>query len=333
VAIRKLILAGDIGGTKTKLALYSIANGRLRSEVEETYASKEYSGLEAMLKEFRAAHPKPIARACFGIAGPVLDGTVKTTNLPWVIRAQRIARVLSIKNVALLNDLETTAYGIFTLKPRELFPLNRGQARKSGNKALIAAGTGLGQATLYENGGNYLPSASEGGHGDFASRNEIEIELLRYLIGKYGRVSYERVVSGPGLWNIYEYLKQSGRVEEPAWLAKELAEASDRSAAVTKFALSGESAICERALEMFVSVYGAEAGNLALRAQATGGLYVGGGIAPKIIDKLKEPTFMHAFTDKGRYTDFLAAVPVWVILNDELALQGAAYYGAFRAHD
>jgi glucokinase len=330
VASRKFILAGDIGGTKTNLALYWLQGGKLQVAAEETFSSKDYAGLEPVLKEFRASHAQPLARACFGVAGPVLDGVVRTPNLPWVIRAARVAKVLKLRTVTLLNDLEATAFGIFTLKPSELTPLNPIRGKRVGNKALIAAGTGLGEAVLYHAGGEFVPSASEGGHGDFAPRNEIEIELLRYLIGKFGHVSCERVVSGPGLWNTYEYLKQSGRLEEPSWLANELAAASDASAAVTRFALAGESAICERALEMFVSAYGAEAGNLALRAKATGGVYLGGGIAPKILGKLEGKTFMRAFTDKGRYAEFLSAIPVWVILNDHAALQGAAYYAAFR---
>jgi glucokinase len=332
VASQKFILAGDIGGTKTNLALYALQSGKLQVEAKETFRSTDYSGLKAVLEEFRADHAQPILRACFGVAGPVLDGKVKTPNLPWVIRASQVAKTLKLKTVALLNDLEATAYGIFTLKPRELFTLNAAKGKRPGNKALIAAGTGLGEATLFDNGDEYFPSASEGGHGDFAPRNEIEIELLRYLFGKFGHVSYERILSGPGLWNIYEYLKQSGRLEEPRWLNDKLAAANDRSAVVTQLALAGESTICERALEVFVSVYGAEAGNLALRAKATGGIYLGGGIAPKILGKLKERTFMSAFVDKGRYGEFVSTIPVWVILNEEAALQGAAYYAAFRVH-
>jgi len=333
VARQKLILAGDIGGTKTHIALYASERDKLHLEAQETYSSKDYPGLEEVLKEFRDQNKQPILRACFGVAGPVLNGTVKTPNLHWVIRASRLTRSLKLKTVTLLNDLEASAYGIFTLKPRELVSLSPGKGKRLGNKALIAAGTGLGEAVLYHDGAEYVPSASEGGHGDFAPRNEIEIELLRYLIGKFGHVSFERVLSGPGLWNIYEYLKQSGRLEEPRWLADKLEAADDRSAVVTQLALAGESAICERALELFVSSYGAEAGNLALRAKATGGIYLGGGIAPKIIGKLKQPTFMHAFTDKGRYGELLTGIPVRVILNEQAALQGAAYYAAFKAHD
>ena len=332
MASQKFILAGDIGGTKTSLALYSLRSGKLKVEAKETFPSKDYSGLEAVLKEFRADQTQSILRACFGVAGPVIDGKVKTPNLPWVIRAGQVAKAFKLKTVTLLNDLEAAAYGIFTLKPRELFTINSGKGKRPGNKALIAAGTGLGEAALFDNGEEYFPSASEGGHGDFAPRNEVEVELLRYLIGKFGHVSYERVVSGPGLWNIYEYLKQSGRLEEPRWLTDKLAAAIDPSAVVTQLALAGESAICERALELFVSVYGAEAGNLALRAKATGGIYLGGGIAPKILGKLQDQTFMRAFTDKGRYGELLSGIPVRVILNEQTALQGAAYYAAFRAH-
>jgi glucokinase len=332
VASKKLILAGDIGGTKTHLALYALESGKLQVEAKETFRSKDYSGLEGVLEAFRAHQRQPILRACFGVAGPVLGGKVKTPNLPWVIRTAQIAKTLKLKTVAILNDLEAAAYGIFTLKPRELFTLNPGKSKRPGNKALVAAGTGLGEATLFDDGEEYFPSASEGGHGDFAPRNEIEVELLRYLFGKFGHVSYERVLSGPGLWNIYEYLKQSRRLEEPRWLHDKLAAANDRSAVVTQLALAGESAICERAVEVFVSVYGAEAGNVALRAKATGGIYLGGGIAPKILGKLKGRTFMRAFVDKGRYGELLSAIPVWVILNEETALQGAAYYAAFRVH-
>jgi glucokinase len=228
----------------------------------------------------------------------------------------------------LLNDLEAAAYGIFTLQPGELLPLNKGTPRRPGNKVLIAAGTGLGEATLYDDGHDYHPLASEGGHGDFAPRDETEIGLLRYLIEKFGHVSYERVVSGPGLANIYEFLRDRGRMEEPGWLKEKIAAAEDRSATISQEGLAGSAAICVKALDLFVSVYGAEAGNLALRGKATGGVYIGGGIAPKIVTKIKDGTFMRAFLDKGRYQDFLSPVPVRVVLNSQSALQGAAYYAA-----
>jgi glucokinase len=310
------------------LALFSPQGERLEALIKKTFPSKEYSGLEPVLKEFLADYRASIGRACFGIAGPVIDGQVKTPNLPWVVNAAELADNCNLSSVALLNDLEATAYGIFTLQPQELLSLNDGTARRPGNKVLIAAGTGLGEATLYDDGRDYHPSASEGGHADFAPRNETEIDLLRYLIKKFGRVSYERVVSGPGLANSYEFLRDGGRMEEPEWLKEKIAAAEDISAAIAQEALAESCVICVKALDLFVSVYGAEAGNLALRGKAIGGVYIGGGIAPKIVDKIKDSTFMRAFLDKGRYRDFLAVVPVQVILNSQAALQGAAYYAA-----
>ena len=325
-----LILAGDIGGTKTHLALFASHGEKLQVQVKETFSSQRYPGLEPVIEEFLAGQQPTIGRACFGIAGPVIDGQVETPNLPWVVNAAKITRAFKINSVALLNDLEAAAYGIFTLEPDELLTLNEGMPRRPGNKVLIAAGTGLGEATLYDDGRDYHPSASEGGHGDFAPRDETEIDLLRYLIERFGHVSYERVVSGPGLAHIYEFLRDSGRMEEPGWLKDRLAAAEDMSAAISQEGLAGRAAICVKSLDLFVSVYGAEAGNLALRGKATGGVYIGGGIAPKIATKIKDGTFMRAFLDKGRYQDFLSPMPVKVILNSQSALQGAAYYAADR---
>jgi glucokinase len=327
-----LILAGDIGGTKTHLALFSRRNGKLREEERKIFASQSYSGLKPVLQEFLGSHQRPIEGACFGIAGPVVDGKVKTTNIPWLVDGEEIATALSLGSVALLNDLEASAYGIFTLEPHELFTLNEGVSGRRANKVLIAAGTGLGEATLYDDGRDYHPLASEGGHGDFAPRDDTEIDLLWYLIKKFGHVSYERVVSGPGIANIYAFLRDSGRIEEPGWLKEKIAAAEDASAAISQEGLAGNSAIAVQTLDLFVSVYGAEAGNLALRGKATGGVYVGGGIAPKILAKLKDGSFMRAFLDKGRYRELLSSIPVRVILNDKAALQGAAFYAAFRAH-
>lgn len=326
----KLVLAGDIGGTKTNIALFSVHGEKLRAESERTFQSKRYSGLTPILKEFGDSR-SVLEAACFGVAGPVVDGRVKTTNLPWIIDSEELRRTLKIDAVHLLNDLEASAYGIFTLEDDEFFTLNEGKMRHAGNKALVAAGTGLGQAILYDDGHQFRPLASEGGHADFAPRNEIEIELLRYLMGRFGHVSYERVLSGPGLVNIYRFLKEGRGMEEPAWLAERFAAGDDPGAIVSKAALAKEAEICVKALDMFVSLYGAEAGNMALRAKSVRGLYVGGGIAPKIIDKLKDGSFMRAFVDKGRYSDMLAAMPVQVVLNEKTALRGAAYYAAFPA--
>lgn len=330
---RDLVLAGDIGGTKTHLALFSVRGKKLHSEALRTFPSKGYSGLAPVLQEFLAADQNKIDSACFGIAGPVVDGKVKTPNLPWMVDTVELRRALKLDAVSLLNDLEAGAYGIFTLDNDEFCTLNKGVMRESGNKALIAAGTGLGQAILHDDGRHFHPLASEGGHADFAPRDELEIELLRYLIGRFGHVSYERVISGPGLFNIYRFFRESRGEEEPKSLTEQFAAADDASAVISKAALAKEAEICVKSLELFVSIYGAEAGNLALRAKSVRGLYIGGGIAPKILAKLKDETFMRAFVDKGRYTDLLAAIPVQVILNDKAALRGAAYYAAFLAGD
>jgi glucokinase len=329
MAARNLVLAGDIGGTKTNLALFSVHGEKLRSESFRSFPSKRYSGLEPVLQEFLAVDKHSIDSACFGIAGPVVDGKVKTPNLPWMVDSSGLSHSLKLDSVGLLNDLEATAYGIFTLENEEFHTLNEGVMRHSGNKALIAAGTGLGQAILYDDGCHFRPLASEGGHGDFAPRNDLEIELLRYLIGRFRHVSYERVLSGPGLFNIYRFFKENRGLEEPKWLTERLSTGDDPNAVITKAALANEAEICVKMLDLFVSLYGAEAGNLALRAKSVRGLYVGGGIAPKILDKLKDGTFMRSFVDKGRYADLLAAIPVQVVLNDQAALRGAAYYAAF----
>jgi glucokinase len=328
-----LILAGDIGGTKTHLALFSYDNNNLKAEFQRTYPSQEYSGLEPVLHEFLATGKHWIGRASFGIAGPLVDGKVNPPNLRWVVDPVSVAKTLELPSVSLLNDLEAAAYGIFTLAPDEFLVLNEGVIRRPGNKVLIAAGTGLGETILFDDGKNYYPLASEGGHADFAARNELEIELLRYLIGRFGRVSYERVVSGPGLTNIYDFLKDKAGFAVPDPFAERIAAAEDPSPLISRAALAGEPEIAVQALKMFVSVYGAEAGNLALKGKAIGGVYVGGGIAPKMLNKLKDGTFMQAFNDKGRYQDLVSSIPVYVILNEKAALRGAAYHATFGRTD
>jgi glucokinase len=333
MAHRDLVLAGDIGGTKTHLALFSAQGEKLRSESLTTFPSKRYSGLVPVLRDFLAGDQHKVDAACFGIAGPVVDGKVKTPNLPWMIDVGELRHALKLESVTLLNDLEAGAYGISTLNDDEFCPLNEGTLRHSGNKALISAGTGLGQAILHDDGRHFHPLASEGGHADFAPRDELEIELLRHLIGRFGHVSYERVLSGPGLFNIYRFFKESRGLEEPQALSAQFAAADDPSAVISTAALANEAEICVKSLDLFVSIYGAEAGNLALRAKSVRGLYIGGGIAPKILDKLKDGAFMRGFVDKGRYADLLAAIPVQVVLNDQAALRGAAYYAAFLSND
>ncbi|MBI2089884.1 MAG: glucokinase [Deltaproteobacteria bacterium] len=322
------ILAGDIGGTKTNLALYSVQEGRLSLISTRSFQSRDYPDLGSLLKEFLLDASGTVTRACFGIAGPVVGDKVETPNLPWVIDGRELARSFGLSRVLLINDLEATAYGILNLGPGELVSLNQGLSEQKGNMAVIAAGTGLGEAILFWDGKDHRPFASEGGHADFAPRTPVEIELLGYLTCRFGHVSYERVVSGPGLLNIYGFLRDSHRFVEPSWLKERFLE-GDPGSVISEAALDHGVEICVTALDLFVSIYGAEAGNLALKAKATGGFYVAGGIAPKILPKLKDGAFVRAFMEKGRFSDFLSKIPVHVVLNEEAALQGAAYYAAF----
>jgi len=323
-----MILAGDIGGTSTRIGVFETAGSRLTPVVEEVYSSREHAGLDQIVRKFVSTHSLSITCASFGVAGPVRNGRSETPNLPWVVDARALAAELGIEGVGLINDLEANAYGIAALAPEDFVVLNEGEANATGNAALISAGTGLGEAGLHWERGRHAPFASEGGHTDFAPRNELEVELLFYLLRKHKRVSYERVLSGPGLYNIYQFLRDSGRGEEPPSLAEKLRD-KDPAPIISQAALDGSSDLCVRALDMFVSLYGAEAGNLTLKLMATGGLYIGGGIAPRIIDKLREPTFWTAFTTKGRLSPLLEATPVRVIMNDRTALLGAARLAAF----
>lgn len=326
-----MILAGDIGGTNTRLALFDTPVTMSVPAAVEVFPSKKYRGLEEVLEAFRGKHSQPIEAAAFGIAGPVLQGRCQTPNLPWVVDAASVSAVLRLESIDLVNDLEANAHGISLLGPDDFEVLQPGVEDPQGNRALISAGTGLGEAGFVEVGGSYIPYACEGGHCDFAARNEIEIELLRYLLARFGRVSYERVLSGPGLFNIYQFLRDTGRGEEPAWLAEELRQV-DPPVAISKNALSGRSALCVLAMDQFVCFYGAEAGNLALKAMATGGVFLGGGIAPRILPKLKEPGFLAAFADKGRISQMLKNIPVRVVLNDKTALMGAGLVASRRVH-
>jgi glucokinase len=325
-----MILAGDVGGTKVHLALYDFINGKLQYTRDERYPAKNYTGLEEIVKEFLGADK--VTAACFGVPGPVRNGRLRLTNLPWTLDSHELSTGLSIDHVFLINDLEANGYGIAELSKDQVCTLSEGDASQAGNRTLIAAGTGLGECILVWNGRTHIPNPSEGGHADYGPRNEDEIDLLRFLKQKYnGRVSYERVVSGMGLTNIYEFLREVRGMEEPAWLAERIAAVDDPNSVITEVALAGRSEICEKALDMFVSAYGAEAGNLALKALSVGGLYIGGGIAPRILEKLKDGTFIKAFTDKGRLSQLLVNMPVRVILDSRAALLGAAAYGEARA--
>jgi glucokinase len=317
-----LILAGDIGGTTTRLAFFDTAGGKLALLAEARFPSREAGSLEEIVGRFAGEHGLRAERACFGIAGPVRQGRVRTPNLPWSVAAGELAQALKLPAVQLINDLAANAYGIDLLGPDDLVVLNQGVPDPTGTIAVVSAGTGLGEALAYWDGTAHRPLSSEGGHADFAPRNELETELLLFLRAEHGRVSTERVVSGPGLRNIYRFLRDARHLPETPAVAEEMRR-GDPSAVISRAALAGECPLCGEALDLFVSLYGAEAGNVALRVLATGGVYLGGGIAPKIIERLKGPGFMQAFTAKGRLSPLLEGIPVRVILNDRTALLGA----------
>ena len=346
-----MILAGDIGGTKTHLALYDWVGDRIDPLRLETFHSADYPSLDEMLTEFLAPRkpslpvdqvaqapeeeansppqdPAPILEAaCFGVAGPVFENHSRTTNLPWVVDGPALSKQFEIRHVRLLNDLEAMAYGILLLRPDELVTLNTGTLPSHKQAiALIAAGTGLGEAILFWDGNRYRPVPSEGGHTDFAPNSDQEIELLRYIRSQYLHVSYERVLSGPGLLAIYEYVRDAKK-NEPTWLAEKI-KAGDPAAEIAEAGLKGQADIAKQALDLFASIYGAEAGNLALKAMAVNGVYLGGGIAPKILPKLKDGTFMKAFTNKGRYKRLVSQIPVHVVTNQQTGLLGAAAMAA-----
>jgi glucokinase len=324
-----MILAGDIGGTNARLAYFQPRNDRLTVAAEGVFPSREHRGLDEIVTQFVQSQGTRPAVACFGVAGPVRNGKVETSNLPWTVEASRLASELQLPSVHLINDLEANAWGIASLEEKDLIFLNRVKGTPVGNQAVISAGTGLGEAGLYWDGKNYDVFASEGGHCDFAPRSELEVELFRYLAARFGHVSFERIVSGPGLVNVYHFFRDTHRGEEPVWLTEELSH-GDAAATISRAAVSGKSPLAEHALDLWISIYGAEAGNLALKLMATGGIYLGGGIAPKLVSKLAGPLFMQAFLGKGRMQALLESIPVKVIINDKIALFGAARYAAAK---
>lgn len=335
-----MILAGDIGGTKVHLALYNFVNGRLSPVRDEKFAASEFACLDDIVKEFlspgRSGQPDvrdQIIAACFGCPGPVRDGRLKLTNLPWTLDARDLQRSLGIHHIFLINDLEANGYGIPEVSQDKIYTLHTGDASSVGHRGLIAAGTGLGECLLIWDPmlRRHLPIPSEGGHVDFPARNETEIALLQYLRRTLnGRVSTERVVSGIGMQNVYKFLRDDQKMEEPTWL-RERMETEDPNAVIGACAEDGSSEICVRTLEVVTSAYGAEAGNLALKVLALGGIYLGGGVAPKILKFLSGGGFMQAFLDKGRLSPLLDTIPVRVILDDTCALLGAAAYAEARA--
>lgn len=325
-----MILVGDVGGTNARLALASESPERPALSRIERLPSRDFPSLEAALASYLATVDLRVERACFAIAGPVRAGRVRTPNLPWVIDAEAVARAIGAREVLLLNDLAAYAHGIATLDAGDLATLHAGSADPEGNQALIAAGTGLGQAGLHRIGTRYHPLASEGGHADFAPRNAVETALLDWLMRRHGRVSYERVLSGPGIVSLHEFLCDHERRPCPPWLAEAKAE-GDAAAAIAAAGLSGSDETAVHALDLFAAILGAEAGNLALRMLATAGLFLGGGIAPRLQPLLSQGGFMATFLDKGRMRALLEAVPVSIVLDTDTGLRGAARAALLRA--
>ncbi len=334
-----MILAGDVGGTKVHLALYDFTNGRLHPIRDQKFPAHEFASLDDVVNKFLADDsssdsPKgAIIAACFGCPGPVRDGRLKLTNLPWILDTRDLVKSLSIPHISLINDLEANGYGIPELAPDKIFTLHTGNPEEDGHAGLMAAGTGLGEALLIWDGKRHRPIPSEGGHADFAARSNREIALLEYLRSTLkGRVSWERVVSGLGIKNVYAFLRDVEKINEPGWL-KDRMLCEDPNAVIGQCAEDGSSSLCFETMKIFAGAYGAEAGNLALKVLATGGMYLGGGIAPKILKTLENGTFMQAFIDKGRLSPLLESIPVRVILDDTCALLGAAAYAEARASE
>ena len=334
-----MILAGDVGGTKVDLALYNFEGGKLKIERQQKFPASEFATLQDVVHAFLgtgdtgAKVEHEVVAACFGCPGPVKDGHLKLTNLPWELDARDLSKILDIEHIFLINDLEANGYGIAELGPDQIFELEVGDKSAIGHRALVSAGTGLGEAILVWNSiaRRHTPLPSEGGHADFAARNPLEIEMLEWLMKKLnGRVSWERVVSGLGLKNIYEFLRDGKKIEEPSWL-RERMETEDPNFVIGTTGEDGSCELTAKVLEVFTGCYGAECGNMGLKLLAHGGVYLGGGIPPKILKTLQNGPFRQAFLDKGRLSPLLHTVPVRVILEEKCALIGAAAYAEARA--
>lgn len=324
-----MILAGDIGGTNARLAYFQPQNGHLRLVSEQTYPSREHSELGEIVSQFVDASGTRPEAACFGIAGPVRNGRVETSNLPWVIEQSRLAKQIHLPATMLINDLEASAWGIGALENSDLVPLNRVSGPTVGNQGVIAPGTGLGEAGLFWDGKRHHVFACEGGHTDFGPQGDLQIELIRFLQSRFGHVSYERVLSGPGLVHVYEFLRDTGYDKESPEFAVALKK-GDPAAVISRAALDGVDPLAEKALDLWIAVYGAEAANLALKVMATGGIFLAGGISPKILAKLKGPLFMQSFLEKGRMRPLVESVPVHVVINEKAGLLGAARCASVR---
>lgn len=320
------VLAGDVGATKTNLALFKMNGEDATSLKEGTYPSQEFKSIKEITDDFLKDLPQPEA-CCIGVAGPVFEGKVKLTNLSWEMDSNEIAKHLKLETIYLINDLEANAYGLAMLTDKDLEVIHKSSEALSGNAAIIAPGTGLGEAGLYFDGKFYHPFATEGGHSDFASRDKTDFELYEYLQNKFGHVSYERVICGPGILNIYQFLKDEKKLEEPAWLTDEMNKDND-AAVISKHV--GKSHLCDETMRLFIRFLAHESANLVLKMKATGGLFIGGGIAPQTIPLFEKYQFKDSFIDSGRMNHLLEKVTVSIILNTKTAMLGAAYYGATR---
>lgn len=325
-----MILAGDIGATHSRVAAFRPEGNKLPLVVEKIYDSQEFHGLNEIVGTFVRSEGIPAQNACFAVAGPVRGGKSKVSNLPWTIDSRDLAKQLNLRAVGLINDLEAYAYGLDSLESKDFITLHPGSEDAEGNTAVISASTGLGEAGLLWDGFRQHPFACEGGHADFAPRNEIQIELLKYLITRHKTVSYERVLSGLGIKNVYDFLRDTKRADEPDWLREQMNASKDSPALISELALEKKVPICEQTMSLFVSVYGAEAGNCALKFMALGGMYIGGSIAAKNIPIMKRPEFLEAFFDKGRMRALLQDIPVRIVLNDDAGLLGAARYACIQ---
>lgn len=321
-----IVLAGDVGATKTNLALFKMNGNSATALKEGTYQSQEYESITEITNDFLQGQPDPEA-CCIGAAGPVFAGKVKLTNLSWEMDSNEMAKHISDVKVFLINDLEATAYGLAMLSDQDTVAIHKGMGAPAGNAAIIAPGTGLGEAGLYFGQKFYHPFATEGGHSDFASRDKTDFELYEYLHKKFGHVSYERAVCGPGILNIYEFLKEEKKLHQPVWLIEEMYK-GDAAAVISSHV--GESAICDETMRLFIRFLAHESANLVLKMKATGGLFIGGGIAPQIIPLFEKYHFNKSFLDSGRMNHLLEKVTVRIILNAKTAMLGAAYYGATR---
>jgi len=322
-----MILAGEIGATRTRLAAFETEGVRLQCVVDRSFVTREHDGLSPILSQFVRSEGLPVYSACFGVAGPVRHGRCKISNLAWpTIDARELAQQLRLSSVGLLNDMEAYAYGIDALESKDFITLSEGSDDAEGNRVVISARTGLGVAGLYWDGSRHHPFACEGGHTDFAPRNPLEMELLAYLQKKQGHISYERIVSGPGIKNIYDFLRDEHKSEEPDWLRQQMVAASDPPALISQLAGEGKAPICDQAMSMFVSIFGAETGNCALKFNSAGGVFIGGSIAAKNVPRMQSPAFMQSFLDKGRMTPLLKDMPIKIVLNDDSGLIGAARY-------